>query len=205
DYSIYFVTDRDLMSTNTLEEAVEQAVAGGATLVQLREKTASSREFFDVATRVKAICDERDVPLVVNDRMDIALAVGAAGVHLGQDDVPMAVARRVCGPDMLIGISASNLDEALEAQAAGADYLGVGAMFATATKTDADLTTIEELGRICRTVDIPVVAIGGINAERIPLLAGSGVDGLAIVSAIIAQPDIEQATRRLRAAFEAIR
>jgi thiamine-phosphate pyrophosphorylase len=201
DYTMYFVTDRDLMSTDTIEEAVEQSVAGGATLVQLREKTASSLEFLEVAQRVKAICDEHDVPLIINDRMDIALACGAAGVHVGQDDIPAATVRRVLGPDMVVGVSAANLDEALKAEADGADYLGVGAMFATATKTDADPTSFEELKRICETVHIPVVAIGGINRERIPLFKGTGIDGLAIVSAIIAQPDIEKATRELKDTF----
>jgi thiamine-phosphate pyrophosphorylase len=205
DYTIYFVTDRDLMSTPTLEEAVEQAVAGGATLVQLREKTASSLEFLNVATRIKAICDACDVPLIINDRIDIALAVGAAGVHVGQDDIPATVARRIIGPDMLLGVSASNLEEARKAEADGADYLGVGAMFATATKTDADLTSFPELTEICATCGIPVVAIGGVNLERIPQFKDTGIDGLAIVSAIIAQPDIAKATADLKSAFLANR
>ncbi|MDO4851427.1 MAG: thiamine phosphate synthase [Actinomycetota bacterium] len=202
DYSLYFVTDRDLMSTDTLEEAVSAAIAGGATVVQLREKTASSLAFLEVAQSIKAICDEHDVPLIINDRIDIALAVGAAGVHVGQSDIPADIVRKVIGPDMLLGVSAANLAEARKAVDDGADYLGVGAMFVTATKTDADFTSIDELKRIRAEVDIPIVVIGGINAERIPLFKGTGIDGLAIVSAIIAQPDIEQAARNLKMLFE---
>jgi thiamine-phosphate pyrophosphorylase len=202
DYSLYFVTDRDLMSTDTLEEAVSAAIAGGATVVQLREKTASSLAFLEVAQSIKAICDEHDVPLIINDRIDIALAVDAAGVHVGQSDIPADIVRKVIGPDMLLGVSAANLAEARKAVDDGADYLGVGAMFVTATKTDADFTSIDELRRIRAEVDIPIVVIGGINAERIPLFKGTGIDGLAIVSAIIAQPDIEQAARDLKTLFE---
>lgn len=202
DYSLYFVTDRDLMSTDTLEEAVSAAIAGGATVVQLREKTASSLAFLEVAQSIKAICDEHDVPLIINDLIDIALAVDAAGVHVGQSDIPADIVRKVIGPDMLLGVSAANLAEARKAVDDGADYLGVGAMFVTATKTDADFTSIDELRRIRAEVDIPIVVIGGINAERIPLFKGTGIDGLAIVSAIIAQPDIEQAARDLKTLFE---
>ena len=202
DYSLYFVTDRDLMSTDTLEEAVSAAIAGGATVVQLREKTASSLAFLEVAQSIKAICDEHDVPLIINDRIDIALAIDAAGVHVGQSDIPADIVRKVIGPDMLLGVSAANLAEARKAVDDGADYLGVGAMFVTATKTDADFTSIDELRRIRAEVDIPIVVIGGINAERIPLFKGTGIDGLAIVSAIIAQPDIEQAARDLKTLFE---
>ena len=202
DYSLYFVTDRDLMSTDTLEEAVSAAIAGGATVVQLREKTASSLAFLEVAQSIKAICDEHDVPLIINDRIDFALAVDAAGVHVGQSDIPADIVRKVIGPDMLLGVSAANLAEARKAVDDGADYLGVGAMFVTATKTDADFTSIDELRRIRAEVDIPIVVIGGINAERIPLFKGTGIDGLAIVSAIIAQPDIEQAARDLKTLFE---
>ena len=202
DYSLYFVTDRVLMSTDTLEEAVSAAIAGGATVVQLREKTASSLAFLEVAQSIKAICDEHDVPLIINDRIDIALAVDAAGVHVGQSDIPADIVRKVIGPDMLLGVSAANLAEARKAVDDGADYLGVGAMFVTATKTDADFTSIDELRRIRAEVDIPIVVIGGINAERIPLFKGTGIDGLAIVSAIIAQPDIEQAARDLKTLFE---
>lgn len=201
DYTLYFVTDRDLMSTPDIETAVEQAVDGGATVVQLREKLASSLEFYEVACRVKAICDARNVPLIINDRLDIALAVDAAGVHIGQDDIPCAVARRIIGPDMLLGMSASTFEQAEKAMEDGADYLGIGAMFATGTKTDADLTSFEELSRICHTVDIPAVAIGGINQRTIPQLAGTAVDGIAVVSAIIAAPDVRAAAAEIKQLF----
>ena len=137
DYTLYLVTDRELMSTKTLDEAVAQAVQGGCTLVQLREKECTSLEFYQQALRVKAICDAAGVPLIINDRADIAQAVDAAGVHLGQSDLPCKVARRMLGPDKIVGVSAGTLPEALKAAADGADYLGVGAMYATATKQDA--------------------------------------------------------------------
>ncbi len=198
DYSLYLVTDRGLMTTPTLEEAVEQAIDGGCTLVQLREKNASSREFYRSAASVKKVTDRRGVPLIINDRLDIALASGAAGVHLGQSDLPAAAARRVLGPDKIIGVSASTPAQAEAAQAAGADYLGVGAMFPTGTKTDADIISMEELKKIRAAVSIPIVAIGGINLRTAPLFRGTGIDGFAVVSAILARKDIRAAARGLR-------
>lgn len=201
DYSIYFVTDRDLMSTPTIEEAVEQAVRGGCTLVQLREKTADSREFYDYAVRVKRITDRCGVPLIVNDRVDIALAVDAAGVHVGQSDLPAPVVRDLVGPDKILGVFASTFGEAVVAAQEGADYLGVGAMFATDTKSEAVLTPMDDLRRIRAAVRIPIVVIGGIGMATLPKFRGTGIDGLAVVSAILAQPDIEKATRELSRAF----
>ena len=198
DYSLYLVTDRGLMTTPTLEEAVEQAIDGGCTLVQLREKNASSREFYRSAVSVKKVTDRRGVPLIINDRLDIALASGAAGVHLGQSDLPAAAARRVLGPDKIVGVSASTPAQAEAAQAAGADYLGVGAMFPTGTKTDADIVSMEELKKIRAAVSIPIVAIGGINLRTAPLFRGTGIDGFAVVSAILARKDIRAAARGLR-------
>jgi thiamine-phosphate pyrophosphorylase len=198
DYSLYLVTDRGLMTTPTLEEAVEQAIDGGCTLVQLREKNASSREFYRSAVSVKKVTDRRGVPLIINDRLDIALASGAAGVHLGQSDLPAAAARRVLGPDKIVGVSASTPAQAEAAQAAGADYLGVGAMFPTGTKTDADIISMEELKKIRAAVSIPIVAIGGINLRTAPLFRGTGIDGFAVVSAILARKDIRAAARGLR-------
>ena len=198
DYSLYLVTDRGLMTTPTLEEAVEQAIDGGCTLVQLREKNASSREFYRSAVSVKKVTDRRGVPLIINDRLDIALASGAAGVHLGQSDLPAAAARRVLGPDKIVGVSASTPAQAEAAQAAGADYLGVGAMFPTGTKTDADIISMEELKKIRAAVSIPIVAIGGINLRTAPLFRGMGIDGFAVVSAILARKDIRAAARGLR-------
>lgn len=202
DYTLYLVTDSELMTTATVEEAVEQAIVGGATLVQLREKTASSRAFYDTALRVQAICRQHSVPLIVNDRVDIALSVDAAGVHVGQDDLPAEVVRRIIGPDKILGVSASNLPEALVAVEAGADYLGVGAMQPTGTKTDAKLTSMLELARIRAKVALPIVVIGGINRENAYGFAQAGVAGLAVVSAIVAQKDIAAAARELKAEFE---
>jgi len=204
DYTLYLVTDRDLMSTPTLEEAVEQAIMGGVTLVQLREKHASSLEFYQTALRVKKITDSYNVPLIINDRVDVALAVDADGVHVGQSDLPAARVREILGPDKILGVSASSLKEALKAVEDGADYLGVGAMFATGTKTDADITTIEELKRIRQAVSVPIVVIGGINKQTLPLFAGTGIDGIAVVSAIIAAADVEKAARELKELFKQI-
>ena len=201
DYSIYLVTDRELMTAPDLESAVKSAVAGGCTLVQLREKSASSLEFYEYARRIKDITDRLGVPLIINDRLDIALAIDAAGVHVGQSDLPAHAAREFIGPDKILGVSASSLAEALAAESAGADYLGVGAMFVTGTKTDADITTMEELVRIRNKTELPIVVIGGINKKTIPLFKGIGIDGAAVVSAILAQPDIEAAAREIKEAF----
>lgn len=201
DYTLYLVTDRELMSSKSIEESVELAVRGGCTLVQLREKTANSREFYETALRVREVTARLQVPLIINDRADIALAINAEGVHIGQHDIPAAAMRRMIGEDMILGVSASNLEQALAAQGDGADYLGIGAMFATGTKTEADLTSFEELARIRKACDLPIVVIGGINARTIPLFEGTGIDGLAVVSAIIAQPDVTAAARDLKALF----
>ncbi|MDR3597194.1 thiamine phosphate synthase [Clostridium sp.] len=201
DYSIYLVTDRDLMSTETLEEAVEQAIIGGCTLVQLREKDCSSFDFYNTAVKIKEITDKYNVPLLINDRVDIALAVDAAGVHVGQSDLPLTVVRKILGDEKIIGVSTGNLEEALKAQKDGADYLGVGAMYATGTKKDAKHTSMEELRKIRENVLIPIVVIGGINKDRVKDFEGMGIDGLAIVSAIIAQKDIEKATREIKNLF----
>ena len=201
DYSIYLITDRNLMSTETLEEAVEQAIIGGCTLVQLREKDCSSLDFYNNAVKVKGITDKYNVPLLINDRLDIALAVDAAGVHVGQSDLPATVVRKIIGEDKIIGVSTGSLEQALKAQKDGADYIGVGAMYATGTKKDANSTSMEELKKIRENVSLPIVVIGGINKERIKDFEGMGIDGLAIVSAIIAQADIVEATRELKSIF----
>lgn len=199
NYALYLVTDRDLMSTTTLEEAVEQAIQGGCTLVQLREKDCASRVFYETAVRVKKITDTHEVPLIINDRLDIALAVDAAGVHIGQSDLPASSVRRIMGPDKIVGVSASTLAEALQAVQDGADYLGVGAMYPTGTKDDAAIVSMGELRAIRKQVKIPIVVIGGINASTLPAFYGTGIDGIAVVSAIIAQKDIAGAARALRA------
>ena len=201
DYTLYFCTDRDLMSTPTLEEAVESAIRGGVTLVQLREKDCSSREFFDTAVNIKALCDRYDVPLIINDRLDIALAVDAAGVHVGQTDLPADTVRSIVGPDKIIGVSTATVEEARKALSDGADYIGVGAMFATGTKKHTRPVTMERLAAIRAAVDLPIVVIGGVNETNCAQFNDTGVNGLAVISAIIAKPDIEAAARDLRNIF----
>ena len=201
DYSLYLVTDRMRMSTMTLGEAVEQAVIGGCTLVQLREKEIPALDFYMLALEIKKITDRYGIPLIINDRIDIAMAAGAAGVHIGQQDIPADIARKVIGRDMLLGVSVGSVAEAIDAVKAGADYLGVGAMFPTGTKPDAGFVSMEELGRIRKAVDIPIVVIGGISRENAMLFRPMGVDGLAVVSAVIAQPDIKASAADLKSLF----
>ena len=201
DYSLYLVTDRMRMSTKTLGEAVEQAVIGGCTMVQLREKEILSLDFYVLASEMKKITDRYGIPLIINDRIDIAMAVGAAGIHIGQKDIPADIARKVIGKDMLLGVSAVSAAEAVNAAKAGADYLGVGAMFPTRTKPDAGFVSMEELGRIRKAVDIPIVVIGGISKENAMLFQPMGIDGLAVVSAVIAQPDIRKSAADLKSLF----
>lgn len=201
DYSLYLVTDRDLMSTPTLEQAVEQAIEGGSTLIQLREKTVSSLEFYQMAVTIKRLTDSHHIPLIINDRVDIALAVDAAGVHIGQNDLPAGIVRQIIGNDKILGVSVSSVAEAVKAKKDGADYLGVGAMFATGTKTDAELVTINELRDIRSAVSLPIVVIGGINLTTIPSFANTGIDGIAVVSALIAAKDITEAAKQLKASF----
>lgn len=201
DYTLYLVTDRDLMSTSDLETTVEQSILGGCTLVQLREKTASTLDFFNIAQSIKSITDRYGIPLIINDRIDITLGVDAAGVHIGQDDLPAATARRLIGNDKILGVSVSNLSEAVQAQVDGADYIGVGAMFATGTKTDANLVSMKELVRIRKAVSLPIVVIGGINKTTIPQFNGTGINGLAVVSAILSAPDIQAAANEIKRLF----
>lgn len=201
DFSLYLVTDRGLMSTQTLTEAVEQAILGGCTMVQLREKESSSLEFYEQAQEVKQITDRYGVPLIINDRVDIALAVEAAGIHIGQSDLPVPDVRRLIGMEMLLGVSVSSSEEAGKAMEDGADYLGVGAMFPTGTKIDANAVSMEELRRIRRMTNLPIVVIGGINLENAGLFRPMGIDGLAVVSAIIEQPNIRKAAAQMKEAF----
>lgn len=205
DYTLYLVTDRQLMSCKTIEQSVEQAIAGGASVVQLREKDCSSREFYKLALRVKRITEPNNVPLIINDRIDICLAADADGVHLGQSDIPCREAKKILGADKLIGVSAALPEEARQAQADGADYLGIGAVFHTSTKDDARAVSLETLREIRAAVTIPFVVIGGVNAQSITKLYGMGIDGAAIVSAIVAQKDITAAAREMRAAAEKLK
>jgi thiamine-phosphate pyrophosphorylase len=202
DYTLYLVTDRRLMSTATLSEAVEQAILGGCTMVQLREKEASASSFFKLAEEIKQITDHYEIPLIINDRIDIALAVGAAGVHVGQNDIPAYAVRNIIPHNMLLGVSAASVDEAIQAQRDGADYLGIGAMFPTGTKDDARAVTMEELRKIKQAVTIPIVAIGGITKHNVVSFQPMDIDGVAIVSAIIAGHDIKEAATELKCLFQ---
>ena len=190
DYSIYLVTDDGCLQGRALIDCVREALEGGVTLVQYRAKTASSAEMYAEALQLKALCDSFNVPLIINDRLDIAMAVGAAGVHLGQDDLPCAAARKILGEDYIIGVSAHNPAEAAEALQSGADYLGCGAVFGTATKADVKKLGTDGLAAICREKGLPVVGIGGVTADNYREVRAAGADGAAIVSGILAQPDI---------------
>lgn len=199
---LYAVTDRAWLNGRSLAECVRQAVEGGATFVQLREKNAPYEEIVALGRELLGICRAAGVPFVIDDDVDAALEIGADGVHVGQEDLACEEARRRLGPNAIVGVSAQTVDQALAAQAAGADYLGVGALIPTPTKPDAVDVTMEELAAICAAVDIPVVGIGGLNARTISQLKGSGADGAAVVSAIFAADDCLQATRDLRALCE---
>ena len=201
DYTLYLVTNREIMSTTTLSEAVEMAILGGCTMVQLREKSMGSLDFYKQAMAIKEITDKYSIPLIINDRTDIALAVNAAGVHIGQSDLPTAVVRRIIGDNMLLGVSVSSEKEAKYAMKDGADYLGVGAMFPTMTKADTNFVTMEELRKIRRAVNLPIVVIGGINKDNANLFRFMGIDGLAVVSAVIAQYDIKKAAAGMKELF----
>ena len=205
DYSVYLVTDRDLMSTETLEEAVEEAIKGGCTLIQLREKECSSLDFYSTAVNVKKITDKYNIPLLINDRLDIAQAVDAAGVHVGQSDLPLTIVRNILGNDKIIGVSAGNLEEALTAEKDGADYIGVGAVYVKGSKKDATAVTMEEVRKIRDNVKLPMVVIGGVNKERIKDFKDINIDGVAIITAIIAQKDIKKATKEIKDEFNKIK
>lgn len=197
DYSIYLVTDDGCLQGRTLIDCVREALEGGVTLVQYRAKTASSAEMYAEALQLKALCDSFNVPLIINDRLDIAMAVGAAGVHLGQDDLPCAAARKILGEDYLIGVSAHNPSEAKAALQNGADYLGCGAVFGTATKADVQKLGTDGLAAICREKGLPVVGIGGVTADNYREVRAAGADGAAIVSGILAQSDIRATVKAI--------
>lgn len=197
DYSIYLVTDDGCLQGRALIDCVRKALEGGVTLVQYRTKTAASAEMYAEALQLKALCNSFNVPLIINDRLDIAMAVGAAGVHLGQDDLPCAAARKILGEDYIIGVSAHNLAEAKAALQSGADYLGCGAVFGTATKADVKKLGTDGLAAICKAKGLPVVGIGGVTADNYREVRAAGADGAAIVSGILAQPDIRATVRAI--------
>ena len=196
---LYAVTDRAWVGRQTLCQQVEAALQGGVTCVQLREKHLDRDAFLAEARQICALCRRYGVPFIVNDDLDVALACGADGIHVGQDDMPAAEVRRRAGRRLIVGVSAHTPEEARLAEAAGADYLGAGAVFGSATKTDASLLTPAGLQAVCAAVHIPVVAIGGVNARNILQLQGSGAAGAAVVSGIFGAPDITAACRELRA------
>ena len=194
---LYGVTDRSWLKGQTLCQQVEEALKGGVTCLQLREKCLPDEEFLQEAFAMKELCRKYAVPFIINDNVSIAVKCGATGVHVGQKDMQAADVRRLIGDDMILGVSAQTVDQALLAEKNGADYLGVGAVFPTDTKEDADAVAYDTLKAICAAVSIPVVAIGGISADNMPLLKGSGIAGVALVSAIFASEDIIGNTRKL--------
>ena len=198
DYSVYLVTDRRNKTDEEFLNIIDEAIKGGTTVVQLREKTASTKEFYDLALRVKEITSRYGVPLLINDRIDIALAIDSEGVHIGQDDMPADIAREIIGEDKILGVSASTVEEAKKAENDSADYIGSGAVFPTATKDDADSVSKEELKEIVDSIDIPVVAIGGITVENASSLKDSGIAGFSVVSAIMSAEDPKEASKKLK-------
>lgn len=202
DLMLYAVTDRSWLGGETLRSQVERALKGGATFIQLREKELNEGDFLEEAKEIQKLCREYHVPFVINDNVEIAAAIGADGVHVGQSDMEAGDVRRRLGPDKIIGVSAQTAEQALRAQEHGADYLGVGAVFPTGSKADATEVSRETLQEICRAVDIPVIAIGGIGRENVMELKGSGICGIAVISAIFAQKDIEAAAAELKKRVE---
>ena len=185
DTTLYLVTDSSYHTEETFLRTVEEALKGGVTLVQLREKERSARDYLRLARRVKELTDRYQVPLLIDDRVDVAAAPDAAGVHVGQSDIPAAEARKILGPDKIVGATAKTVEQAVEAYQQGADYLGVGAIYPTTTKVKTVLTKVSTLEEICRAVPIPVNAIGGLNAGNMDILAGTHIAGICVVSAIM--------------------
>lgn len=198
-YQLYLVSDRDALKGKEFISSLEEAIQGGVSIIQLREKEASSLEFYRLALRVKELTAKYNVPLIINDRLDIALAVEADGLHVGQGDLPARVARRLLGRDKILGVSTATLEEAKLAIAAGADYIGVGALFPTGTKLDTRNVSLQQLKEIKDIVTVPVVGIGGINESNIQSVFETGIDGAAVVSAILGKQDIKAATSELLA------
>lgn len=194
---LYVVTDRTWLGNNTLESQVEEIMKAGATFIQLREKTLPLDDFINEAKKIKQITDKYQVPFVINDNIEVALSINADGVHVGQNDMKANEVRALLGQDKILGVSVRTVEQAKLAEQQGADYLGVGAVFRTATKNDADYISLETLQTICRAVAIPVVAIGGINEKNIKELTGTGIDGVAVISAIFAKADVSVATKEL--------
>ena len=192
---LYLVTNRYQDSLESFLEKVETACRSGVTIIQLREKNLTTNQYYQLAKQVKEITDTYQVPLIIDDRLDVCLAVDAAGLHIGDDELPVSVARQVLGPDKILGVTAKTVKRALEAETSGADYLGTGAIFPTTTKENAPITLISTLKTICQTVAIPVVAIGGLTSENIDQLAATGIAGVAVVRDLMQAEDIEAKTQ----------
>ncbi|TPE41165.1 thiamine phosphate synthase [Streptococcus shenyangsis] len=192
---LYLVTNRYQDSLESFLEKVETACRAGVTLVQLREKTLTTNQYYQLAKEVKEITDAYNIPLIIDDRLDVCLAVDAAGLHIGDDELPVSVARQVLGPEKIVGVTAKTVKRALEAEEGGADYLGTGAIFPTTTKENAPITLISTLKTICQRVAIPVVAIGGLTSENIDQLVGTGIAGVAVVRDLMQAEDIEAKTQ----------
>jgi len=197
NYELYLVTDQNSLKGRNLISVLEDAISGGVTIVQLREKNVTSLEFYEIASKVRLLTLQYNIPLIINDRLDIALAVDADGVHVGQNDLPVKAARKLLGKHKLLGVSAATLEEALKAQEDGADYIGVGALFPTNTKADTRRVTLEQITQIKKVVDIPVVGIGGINENNMAAVRVTGIDGAAVASAILAADSVKDAAERL--------
>lgn len=204
DLKLYLVTDRSWVGEMSLESQIEEAIKGGVTIVQLREKNIDEKEFFKLASNVKLITDKYNVKLIINDNVEVAKEIDADGVHLGQGDMDILEARRILGDEKIIGISTKTMEQALDAEKKGADYLGVGAVFSTSTKLDAKSIDSEVFKNIYETIKIPIVAIGGISLENISLLRNTKISGVAVVSGILAQKDIKKAAMNLREEVEKI-
>ena len=192
---LYLVTNRYQDSLENFLEKVETACRSGVTIVQLREKNLTTNQYYQLAKQVKEITDAYQVPLIIDDRLDVCLAVDAAGLHIGDDELPVSVARQVLGPEKILGVTAKTVKRALEAEESGADYLGTGAIFPTTTKENAPITRISTLNDICQRVSIPVVAIGGLTSENIDQLIGTGIAGVAVVRDLMQAEDIEAKTQ----------
>ncbi|MCR5027412.1 MAG: thiamine phosphate synthase [Methanobrevibacter sp.] len=200
DLSLYLVTDKSDDEEKFLK-TIEEGIKGGVSVVQIREKTAETLDFYNLALKVKKITEKYNVPLIINDRVDIALAIDAEGVHVGQSDMPCDVTRKLIGDDKILGISASTVDEAQKAEKDGADYIGTGAVFPTATKDDAPSVTIDELKEVVKSINIPVVAIGGINLDNAHQLVDTGIAGLSVVSAIMSSDNPKKSSEKLLKIF----
>ena len=194
-FRLYLVTNRYQDSLESFLEKVETACRSGVTIIQLREKNLTTNQYYQLAKQVKEITDAYQVPLIIDDRLDVCLAVDAAGLHIGDDELPVSVARQVLGPDKILGVTAKTVKRALEAETSGADYLGTGAIFPTTTKENAPITLISTLKTICQMVAIPVVAIGGLTSENIDQLAATGIAGVAVVRDLMQAEDIEAKTQ----------